>query len=79
MARISGLPEDSSPFTRLAYALTRRRLGRMVETVAISAHHPRLLLGAAAFEQALGGAHRLDDRVEALAILQTASRIGCPF
>jgi alkylhydroperoxidase family enzyme len=79
MARISGLPEQTNLFTRLAYALTRRRLGRMVETVAVSAHHPRLLLGAAAFEQALGSAHRLDDRVKALAVLQAASRIGCPF
>ena len=79
MARIAGLPEEANPFTRVVYALTRRRLGRMVETVAVAAHHPRLLAGMAAFEQAVGSAHRVDPRVKVLAELQVSSRIGCPF
>jgi hypothetical protein len=33
----------------------------------------------AAFEQAVGSAHRVDPRVKVLAELQVSSRIGCPF
>jgi hypothetical protein len=45
MARIEGVPEGANPFVRIVYALTRRKVGRMVEPVAVAAHHPRLLLG----------------------------------
>ncbi len=79
MARLTGLPEDANPFTRVVYPLTRRRVGRMIETVAVAARHPRLLLAMMGFEQALSGAHLLDHRVKVLAELQAASRIGCPF
>lgn len=79
MARVRGVPEQANLFTRVVYALTRHRVGRMVEPVAVAAHHPRLLAGMAAFEQALGSARRLDERIKVLAELQVSSRIGCPF
>lgn len=79
MARIEGAPEDANPFVRAVYALTRRKVGRMVEPVSVAAHHPRLLLGMGAFEQALGSAHRVPTRVKVLAELQVSTRIGCPF
>lgn len=79
MARIEGVPEDANAFVRVVYALTRRKVGRMVEPVAVAAHHPLLLLGMSAFEESLGRAHRLDPRVKALAELQAAAHVGCPF
>ena len=51
----------------------------MIDSVAIAAHHPRLLLGMSTFDQVLGSAHRLDLRVRVLAVLQVSSHIGCPF
>jgi hypothetical protein len=79
MARIEGVPEGANPFVRAVYAITRRKVGRMVEPVAVAAHHPRLLLGMAAFEEALTRAHRVDPRVKAVAELQAAAHVGCPF
>ena len=79
MARIAGVPEDANPFVRFVYAITRRKLGRMVEPVAVAAHHPRLLVGMAGFEEALGRSRRVDRRLKALAALQAASHVGCPF
>lgn len=79
MARIEGVPEDSSLFARGVYAMTRRKVGRMVEPVSVAAHHPRLLLGMGAFEEALGRARRVPLRVKVLAELQVSTRIGCPF
>jgi hypothetical protein len=43
LARLEGVPEDSSLFARGVYAVTRRKVGRMVEPVSVAAHHPRLL------------------------------------
>jgi hypothetical protein len=79
VARIEGVPEGANPFVRVFYALTRRKVGRMVEPVSVAAHHPLLLLGMGAFEEALGRAHRLPARVKVLAELQVSTHIGCPF
>ncbi len=79
MPRIEGVPEGANPFVRIVYAMTRRKVGRMVDPVAIAAHHPRLLLGMAGFEEALGRSHRVDARLKALAELQAAAHVGCPF
>lgn len=79
MPRIEGVPEDANPFVRVVYALTRRKLGRMVEPVSIAAHHPQLLLGMAGFEAALGRSHSVDPRLKALAELQASAHVGCPF
>jgi hypothetical protein len=79
MARIAGAPAGTNPLLRAVYAITRRRLGRMIEPIAIAGHHPRLMLGMGAFEQALQGAHRIDPKLRALAVLKAAGLIGCPF
>jgi hypothetical protein len=79
MPRIAGRPERASLFTRVLYRGTRRRLGRMVDTVAVGAHVPRLVSGVAAFEIALGGSHRAPERLKALAAVKAAGLIGCPF
>jgi hypothetical protein len=79
MTRIEGVPEGANPFVRAVYGITRRKVGRMVEPVAVAAHHPRLLLGMAAFEEAIARSHRVQARVKALAELQAAANVGCPF
>lgn len=79
MARIEGVPERASLFARVIYAMTRRRVGRMVEPSSIAAHHPRLLLGMGAFEEALDRSHRVESTLKSLATLQAAAGVGCPF
>ena len=60
MARIDGVPtRNASPLVRLVYRLSRRRVGRDVEPIAMYAHAPGLLLGYGMLEQATAGQHRM--------------------
>jgi hypothetical protein len=44
MARIAGVePERAGLFVRFVYWMVRRKLGRVVLPIKITAHHPRLL------------------------------------
>jgi hypothetical protein len=51
----------------------------MIEPVSVAAHHPRLLIGMGAFEEALLRSRRVDSRLKSLAELQAAAGVGCPF
>ncbi len=84
MARISGAEPGqqglvSGLFTRIAYAMTKRKVGRVVKPVQIMAHHIRLLWGDAQMELSLGASHLVDDTLKVLAELRTATLVGCPF
>jgi hypothetical protein len=46
MARVAGVEaKDACHFARIAYRFTKRKFGRVMETVKITAHSPRLLRG----------------------------------
>jgi hypothetical protein len=84
MARIAGAVPSrqglfSGWFTRIVYALTRRKLGRVVMPVQIVAHHPHILWGYGQMEQSLLSSHRVDGALKDLATLRVATLIGCPF
>jgi len=84
MARISGaVPAKQGViagwFTRFVYALTRRKLGRVVTPIEITAHHSRILWGYGQMEQALLGSNRVDSKLKNLASLRVATLVGCPF
>ena len=84
MARIQGADPSkqgvfSGLFSRIVYALTRRKLGRVVTPVRIVAHHPQILWGYGQMEQSLLSSHRLDEALKNLATLRVATLIGCPF
>lgn len=84
MARIRGAEPSqlglvSGLFTRVLYALTRRKLGRVVMPVQVTAHHPQILWGYGQMEQSLLGSHRVDAALKELATLRVATRVGCPF
>ena len=66
-------------FVRLVYWLARRRFGRVPLPVAIMAHNRRVLISVGAFETAFGGAHAVDLRLKALAVLKAAMQVGCRF
>ena len=84
MARISGAEPGkqglvSGLFTRIAYALTKRKVGRVVTPVRIVAHHTRLLWSYAQMEQSMMSSHLVDAALKDLAQLRAATLVGCPF
>ena len=84
MARISGAdPAQQSflswLFTRIVYSLTKRKLGRVVMPVQVTAHHPAILWGYGQMEQSLLSSHRLEAALKELATLRVATLVGCPF
>lgn len=84
MARIVGAEPRkqgllSGLLTRLAYVLTKRKVGRVVIPVQIVAHHTRILWGHGQMELSLGASRLVDAGLKNLAQLRVATLIGCPF
>ena len=80
MSRITGVSEQKANiFVRLAYWLSKKRVGKVVEPLAVSAHHPWILRGYGAYELALERAHLVEGKLKALASIKAATLIGCPF
>lgn len=80
MARIKAVPErEAGLLGRLAYRFSRRRFGKVVEPLTVTAHHPRLLLGYGLFELALDRSHLVDESLKQLVALKVAAIVGCEF
>ena len=84
MARIRGADPGQQGllrglFTRNVYSMTRRKVGRVVVPVQITAHHPKLLWGYGQMEQSLASSHTVDTPLKDLAQLRVATLVGCPF
>lgn len=84
MARIPGAPvNQGGPMRRLfrwiVYSLTRRRLGRVIMPIQVTAHHPKIFWGYLQMEQSQMGAKLVDAKLKGLAELRVATLVGCPF
>ncbi len=79
MARIDGVTRGGSLLARIAFFMTRRRLGKVIRPIRIHALHGRLLYGLAQMELAQEKLHTVPTVVKSLAQLRTAMVIGCPF
>lgn len=80
MARIPGVDrKDASLFTKIAYFMTKRRLGRVIAPIAITAHHPRLLRAQAHMELGQEAAKSVPVSLKMLVQVKVAMMIGCPF
>jgi alkylhydroperoxidase family enzyme len=80
MTRIEGVPtRKAGPLVRLVYRLSRRRLKRDVDPIAVYAHAPGLLIGYGMFEQATGKQSRVEERLKALAETKAAAIVNCEF
>jgi hypothetical protein len=80
MARIEGIRDkQANLFTRSVYGATRRKIGRVPESVRITAHQPRLLAALGGMELAQEGMRSVDPVIEALVDIRAAMLIGCPF
>ena len=80
MARIAGVErKKASLFTKFAYFMTKRRLGRVIAPVAITAHHPRLLRAYAHMELGQEAAKTVPAQLKTLVQVKVAMMVGCPF
>jgi AhpD family alkylhydroperoxidase len=88
MSRIAGVPPaQASPFVRLVYSITRRKVkqitggdrDRPVEPIELFAHAPRLLFGYGMIEQSFASRPRVDEHLRALVTLKAAVMQGCEF
>jgi len=84
MARIPGArAAQGGPFRRLlvglVYFLTRRRLGRLIMPVQVTAHHFKIFWGYVQMEQAQASAKLVEPKLKGLAELRVATLVGCPF
>ena len=80
MARIRGVEaREAGWFTRLAYWMVKRKIGRVVTPLKIAAHHPRLFRAVGEMEMGQAAARSVNAGLKALAQLKAAMLIGCPF
>jgi AhpD family alkylhydroperoxidase len=80
MTRIEGVPSrKASPLVKLIYRLSRRKVGRMMDPVAVYAHAPSLLIGYGMLEEATTKQHRVEERLKVLAELKAGALVNCEF
>ncbi|RRR48490.1 carboxymuconolactone decarboxylase family protein [Mycolicibacter terrae] len=73
-------PKRTNLLTRAMYRYAKRRFGEVPEPFTVIAHHPRLLVAAAAHEGLLqSGSRKLPAEVRDLAVFWTARTIGCSW
>lgn len=78
MSRLEPLPPGSGgPVVRGGLRMAARRLGRVPDSLAITARHPGLFRGYAALEWEADRARTLDGTLKDLAALKVASVVGC--
>jgi len=84
MARIPGAPANlGGPlrrlFVSLVYGLTKRRLGRVIMPIQVTARHPKIFWGYLQMEQSQMGSKLVDHKLKGVAELRVATLVGCPF
>jgi hypothetical protein len=84
MSRIPGAAANQGGplrrlFVSLVYYLTRRRLGRVIMPIQVTAHHPKLFWGYLQMEQSQMSSKLIDPKLKGLAELRVATLVGCPF
>ena len=66
-------------FVGLVYWLTRRRLGRVIMPVQVTAHHGKIFWGYLQMEQSQMSSKLVDAKLKGLAELRVATLVGCPL
>ena len=84
MARISGASRNQGGLLRrvfvgVVYSLTKRKAGRIVMPVQVTAHHPAILWGYGQMEQCQLSSKLVEAKLKGLAELRIATLVGCPF
>ena len=76
--RIQGAPERG-PLRKVAYSMSRKRLGRVPQPFAVAAHHTKIFGAMSGFEMALDKSSSVPERYKALGELRAAMVVGCEF
>jgi hypothetical protein len=84
MARISGAERIQGGLLRrvyvgLVYYISRRRLGRLILPLQVTAHHGNIFWGYTQMERAQMASRLVDAKLKGLAELRVATLVGCPF
>jgi hypothetical protein len=78
--RMVGLERSEAPWhLRWFYGVTRKMFGRDLTPVKIQMRYPALVWLGIGFEVMFGRKRHVSLRLEQLAKVRTASRVGCPF
>jgi AhpD family alkylhydroperoxidase len=78
--RVSGIQAaDADPLVRASYAYSKRRFGKVVGPLAVSAHHKPTMIGMGAFETALDRSNQVPDRLKVFGELKAALMAGCEY
>jgi hypothetical protein len=64
---------------RLLYRELRKRLGLVPKSKTLAAHHTPTLLASTWMDAVTASARTVPETLKELALLKTASLIGCPF
>jgi AhpD family alkylhydroperoxidase len=76
--RVQGAPERGL-VRRIAYRMARKRLGRVPEPFAVTAHHTKVFNAMSTFELLLERSKKVPVRYKALGELRAAMVVGCEF
>ena len=80
MARIREIEaNEAGLYTRFVYWMTRRKLGRVVVPLKVTAHQPRLVRAMVQMEMGTAAVRSVDLKIKELAAIKAATLIGCPF
>ena len=80
MSRISLLGDGEGGFlARLAFWLSRKKIGTVPNNVRVLAHHPQILKSYARMEMGLEETKLLPSDLKMLVVVKVAKTIDCPF
>lgn len=77
--RNHGNLNPTSWLSRLIYAVTKKRFGKVLAPVKIHGHSPRRLLGMATMLTLQKKPHHIDPRIILLAQVRVGGMVGCAF
>ncbi len=79
MARVEGLKQEKPGLlARFVFRAAKRRLGKVSESLQISANLQKVLFGRGIFEVLLDRSCLVDRRIRRLAEIKAGMIIGCP-
>ena len=67
------------PLARVAYVVSRRRVGKVPEPLTVWAHHNGVMMATIRHEAAVAKWKALDPTCKSLAVIRAAQVIGCPW
>ncbi len=77
--RIEAIEKPKGLMSQAVYWMSRRRLGKVVEPLMVTARHPRLLRAYIHMELGQEAAKSVNKQLKDLCQIKVAMMVGCPF